>query len=623
MMSKSVLFLVPRDTINEEQRRYYSTIYPEIVFEFSDPYDPVALVRKRVNEGFEIVAGRGNTAATIQKNFPSLHVVHIQVTAYDVIRSLEQINLTGTTVAVITNNVTVSGLSIFKQLYSIDIISYLKIPFNKMESTINDAIQRGAKFVLGGALTCKMVNELRAPVQAIPLALGPESIGYAIHDIQQVQKAIEIENARQGFINCLLDSIDAGVISVDQNDNITLANSNAAKILQMKPYQTIGKSINTLLPTKKPNEPESLFNINGNEVLVVEKPVETSNNDDKITLYTLYKLSQIDSLKMQIRKQSFLSDNTLSYFQFSDIIGQSTAIKDTIKIAKKYAHTDSSVLIIGETGSGKELFAQSIHNESMRKNAPFIAINCAALPETLLESELFGYVEGAFTGANRKGRIGLFEAAHGGTIFLDEISELSYSSQGRLLRVLQEKYITRLGSQKIRQIDVRVIVATNKNLRDLVRKGDFRQDLYYRLNVLNLKIPPLRHRKKDAPILLEFFLNNMNTNVILDQDAYEFINDYEWYGNVREVRNLAERIDAVGSGPVVSKEDIIKLLDLENSSEQKNSYYESSGQPTLLTQQEKIANALKEAEGNRGKAAELLNIDRSTLWRQMKKYNML
>ena len=622
-MSKNILFLIPRDSMDDDQRRYYCAIYPDIAFEYSEAYDPIPLVRQKLSEGFEIIAGRGKTAAAIQEIYPNVHVVQIQVTAYDVIRSLRKISLSGTTVAVITNNVEISGLSVFKELYSINIMSYQMVPFNKLENTINDAIYRGAKFILGGALTCKMVNELRVPVQAIPLTLGPESIIHAIHDIKQVKKAIEVENARQGFLNKLLDSINAGVISVDISGNIISVNSSAAKVLQIKPYQATGKSIIDFLPIKDPQKLEMLLNLNGNEVLVVKKPFTNDEQEYGITLYTLYELSHIETLKAQIRKQAFVTNKNATYFSFNDIVGQSHALHETIRIAKKYSKTDSSILIYGETGSGKELFAQSIHNESNRSTGSFIAINCAALPETLLESELFGYVEGAFTGADRKGRIGLFEAAHGGTIFLDEISELSYSSQGRLLRVLQEKYITRLGSRKIKPVDVRVITATNKNIYNLVQQGKFREDLYYRLNVLNLKIPSLREREKDPLILLKYFLKSMSSNIVITEDAANFILHYQWCGNVREVRNLSERIIATSTTTNIKSEDIIRLLDPQVPVIEQAAPSSENFQTFVNPQWEEISKALQQAGGNKGKAAEILGIDRSTLWRRMKKLEMI
>lgn len=618
-MAKKTLFLIPRNSMDEEQRNYYSRLYPEVMFELSDSYDPIPLVRQKLQEGIEIVAGRGNTAETIRRSFPKIHVVEIQVTGYDVIRSLEKIDLAGATVAIITNNVDISGLSIFEQLYSFRIIGYLKVPFNKMENTIRNAVLQGAQYIIGGALTCRMVNEMGVPARAIPLSIGPECMSNAIHDIRQVQEAIEVEEERQGFLNRLLDSINEGVISVDLTNRITLVNSNAARTLQISPHLAIGKMIDDVFPQCPNDKNDALLTINGNKVLVTRTPVIHAKRQYG-AIYTLHETSRIESLETHIRREAYESKNYLARYHFEDLVGESKALKEAIRIGKSYAQTDSCVLISGETGSGKEMFAQSIHNASSRKNGAFVAVNCAALPETLLESELFGYVEGAFTGANRKGRAGLFEAAHGGTIFLDEISETSYACQGRLLRVLQEKYIVRLGNQKIIPVDVRVIAATNKNLKELVKQGKFREDLYYRLNVLNLHIPPIREREQDALILLKHFLKQANSNFSISNDAAELINRYPWRGNVREISNLAARIIATVTTSTISRKDIEQRLD----------WYEfipeQSAQPPPLVpeenQKEEIRRAIKQANGNMGKAAAILGIDRSTLWRRMKKLGM-
>ena len=216
---------------------------------------------------------------------------------------------------------------------------------------------------------------------------------------------------------------------------------------------------------------------------------------------------------------------------------------DQIKrMAQKFATSNSTVLIYGQTGTGKELFAQSIHNASPRRDFPFIAINCAAIPENLLESELFGYEEGSFTGAKKGGKAGYFELAHGGTLFLDEISEMNINLQNRLLRVLQEKEVIRVGGNAIINVDVRIIAASNKNLKILVNQSQFRQDLYYRLNILSICLPPLENRKEDIPLLIEAMKQEMGGHFTLTEDAMKLIQSTRFEGNVRELRNLVERL---------------------------------------------------------------------------------
>ena len=290
-------------------------------------------------------------------------------------------------------------------------------------------------------------------------------------------------------------------------------------------------------------------------------------------------------------------------------------MKQIIEMAKQFSLTNSNILIIGETGTGKEVFAQSIHNYSNCRQGPFVALNCAALPAQILESELFGYVGGAFTGANPKGRPGLFEVAHNGTIFLDEIAEMDYITQSKLLRVLQEKKVMRLGSDRILPINVRVIAATNKNLKTLVNENQFRADLYYRLNVLQLKIPPLRDRKKDIKLLADSFLKE-NPNIIKNQlnlmpSAIKALTTYSWPGNVRELKNIIERIIAVHNHKNIDASIINLMLEYDEENP-----VTSQVIPNNL---EEIKKALAMANGKYTEASKILGISRSTLWRKLKR----
>jgi len=302
-------------------------------------------------------------------------------------------------------------------------------------------------------------------------------------------------------------------------------------------------------------------------------------------------------------------------------------MRQTIQIAKKYAQTESTIMICGESGCGKELMAQSIHNYSLRSKNPFVALNCAALPESLIESELFGYVEGAFTGAQKSGKAGLFELANSGTLFLDEISEISLSTQAKLLRAIEEKEIIRLGDSRPIPIDVRIISSSNQDLLQMVRDSRFRNDLYYRLNVLQVDIPPLRKRIHDIPLLysnLYSQLNSKNSRTkipSLSPAALEMLQKYPWYGNVRELRNLVERINASCSSDPITANDLIPLLN--------NSFYETDSvpdpvptpkRPHTLKEEEAllILDALKQTGGNKAEAAVLLGMSKTTLWRRLK-----
>jgi len=250
-------------------------------------------------------------------------------------------------------------------------------------------------------------------------------------------------------------------------------------------------------------------------------------------------------------------------YTFESIIGNSSIIDITKNMAMRMAKSDSSILITGESGVGKELFAQAIHNASSRKKYQFVAINCAAIPDTLLESELFGYEEGAFTGAKKGGKMGMFEIAHNGTLFLDEIGEMPPQLQSKLLRVIQEREVMRIGGESIIHVDIRIIAATNKNLKQLSKEGKFRSDLYYRLNVLPLNIPPLRIREHDILVLFEHIKERTGATYELSNSSKEFLLRYNWEGNLRELQNCIEYL-AYLEKDLIELEDLRKLLEDEN-----------------------------------------------------------
>ena len=282
-------------------------------------------------------------------------------------------------------------------------------------------------------------------------------------------------------------------------------------------------------------------------------------------------------------------------------------------------------MILGETGTGKELFAQGIHNASPRRNEPFLAINCAALPEQLLESELFGYVKGAFTGARSNGKTGLFEAANGGTIFLDEISEIPPNMQARLLRVIQERQVVRIGDDKVIPVDIRILAASNRDLRTLVQQGAFRADLYYRLSVLELKVPPLSWRREDIPLLAQSLLQNknkaLNTHVTgFAPEALEVLQSLEWPGNIRQLSNFIERLMILSDPPLVTGENARALAQNEATKELPVS--REGHFPTLEEAESNlIRKALDQTGGSRTAAAQLLGIHPSTLWRKLRDFD--
>ena len=312
-------------------------------------------------------------------------------------------------------------------------------------------------------------------------------------------------------LEAILDSVAEGIIAVTPDERVIRCNRAAAAMLGVDIGVALTKKISDVLPieiAREPGRPKTgLASLNNRSVVVTHSPI-VRGEEPAGAVITLRDITEVKRLEARLQSKH-QEEGHVAKYSLSDIAGCSKAIRQTMELARRIARSDSTVLIHGESGSGKELFAHAIHLLSNRKNGPFVTVNFTALPETLLESELFGYDEGAFTGARKGGKHGLFEEAHGGTIFLDEIGDASLAIQAKILRVLEDKRIRRIGGTKSIAVDVRVIAATNKDLLALISKGSFREDLYYRLSVLRLSIPPLRERKDDVPFLVDHFLSRL------------------------------------------------------------------------------------------------------------------
>jgi arginine utilization regulatory protein len=454
----------------------------------------------------------------------------------------------------------------------------------------------------------------------------------------------------------ILQNIEEGIHIVDENGRTIVYNSAMEEIEGLDAKQVIGNYLLDIFPslTKETStllralttgkmtkeHKQSYLNLKGKKVSSINTTLPIRYNDEIIGAIEIAKnITNVSHLSEQIielqqrlnRKNN--NSNTLStkkHYTFDNIIGQDRELLKAISFARGAANTSSSVLIYGETGTGKELFAQSIHYESPRKNNYFIAQNCAALPETLLEGILFGTSKGGFTGA--VDRPGLFEQANGGTLFLDEINSMSLSLQAKLLRVLQEGYVRRVGGLKDIPIDVRIIAATNENPTELIDKGGLRKDLYYRINVININIPPLRKRKEDIPLLIDHFIryynNILNKDVwMMSKDLQEAFMTYSWPGNVRELQNFIEAsMNMLIDDHVIKKEHLPPYAEdlMINNTSKKNSI--EFGQIGKLNEyldaieKEIIFNCLRKNQDNITKTSRELGISRQNLQYKIKKY---
>ena len=410
-----------------------------------------------------------------------------------------------------------------------------------------------------------------------------------------LSKILEKATQSESQLGILMGILDIAIIGVDKDNFICSCNESAEKILNKKSINLIGNSacdILSCVPFSEVRETgkeirSRLVQVNGEYVNLNITPVIKAENYMG-AFAVLQRFKEEEQKQHELRRQ-LLNKGHKAKYTFDDILGESGAIKRIKEIAKKMAKTNSAVLITGESGTGKELFAHAVHNYSDRKDYPFVAVNCAAIPENLLESELFGYEEGAFTGAKKGGKIGLFEFAHMGTLFLDEIEGMSPALQIKLLRVIQEKEIMKIGGDKVINIDVRIIAATNEELRKLVKENKFRKDLYYRINTLPIMIPPLREREDDVYLLLERFKTEIGADFKFTPKAKEAFKMYNWEGNIRELKNYVEFFNFMG-------EEYINFEDMPLAIKE---YYEENKDKKEISEEEN--NILKETAGHRYK----------------------
>lgn len=458
-----------------------------------------------------------------------------------------------------------------------------------------------------------------------------------ISEIRKMAEELETIKELKGLLDTVIESAYDGIVTIDKAGVINLINPSMLELFKLNRDETLGNNINQILPQLElmkavesgAAEVSDLMEIDGIKYFVHRIPVihegDIIGAIGKIIFRQLHEVralfKQIDIKENRLANLESDSHKAESArFTMEQIITNDAYMEKLKRIAYKAAKGKSTIILRGESGTGKELFAHAIHSISERRNGPFVTVNCAAIPDHLLESEFFGYDEGAFTGAKRKGKQGKLDLASGGTLFLDEIGDMSTHLQAKLLRVLQEKEFYRVGGNERIKVDIRIISATNKSLEEMVKKGTFREDLFYRLNVISIEIPPLRKRKDDILLLSELFIREMNNQIGttitgIEENVKATLLSYNWSGNIRELKNVIEH------AVTFSEFGKLKLADLPE-------YIIENGKSTselvaanLLkkAEQEAIEQALLEANGNKTKAAEILGISRSVLYAKLNK----
>jgi transcriptional regulator with PAS, ATPase and Fis domain len=505
----------------------------------------------------------------------------------------------------------------------------------------------------GGKLICHYVprveaGELKGGVLAVERDLrATDDLSYIeLHDIVRT-------------LGPIMDLAYEGTIIVDEEGYIVLVNQAFAGLLGIRAQDMVGKHILKAYPNSKLSRLPIVMQtgkaevgwphlLNGREVVVCRYPLIRNGRPigalGKVLIQDVQEVVRLAGLSADRARTPSASPQVARVGDFrydiNSIIGHSKVMKALKEMLLRVAERSSNILLVGESGTGKELFAHAIHAASKRRNGPFIKMNCAAIPEHLLESELFGYADGAFTGAKKGGQVGKFELAHNGTIFLDEISDMSLPMQAKLLRILQEKELTPLGSNTAKRVDVRIVAATNVKLEDQVRESKFREDLYYRLNVMALAIPPLRERTEDIYFIVNHFLDNFNAEFGLEVQglepaAWDVVKSYDYPGNIRELRNIIESAFNVVTGPFIKKENlpshIRQLVPAPQPCGSQGGgagFLAEVGRRPLQeimegVERELLGQALQQAQGNKLQAAGLLGISRPGFYKKLQKYGMI
>ena len=564
------------------------------------------------NERVDVFVSAGANARILSQGLKK-PFVEIRVTGFDILLALEKARQFTKKVAIVTYEKKLPFLSEIEPLLSIKIKQITYRHAVQIGKIIDQLLEEDVSAVIGSSLVLEMAG--KRGMRGV-FIYSTDSVTRALETAAQIASINKKEAVKAEELRTILNFAYEGIIATDKDGVITVLNPVAEKITNLPKERALKKTIKTVLPkvnlskimTGQRTELNQVQSIGGKKYFTNIIPIIV-NGMVTGAVVTIKDVASIQEAEEKIRKElykkGFLVDIT-----FDDIITDCDSMRKLKEQAFSYAQTDLTIVILGETGTAKELFAKSIHKSSLRAQKPFVAINCAAFPETLLESELFGYEEGAFTGARKGGKPGVFELASNGTIFLDEIGEIPLRLQTRLLRVLEEHEVMRIGGDRIKHVDVRVIAATNKDLWKMVEEGRFRDDIYYRLNVLELLIPPLRERREDIPVLVKFFLRKSRPELSEDKLAeisrHPILLEYDWPGNVRELKNIVKRFSVLYTSDTGFSSLITSL------------FYRRGEQAAHRGYREEIVRTLREVRGNKSLAARKLGISRTTLWRRLK-----
>jgi propionate catabolism operon transcriptional regulator len=603
----------------------------------------VAQVRARqAAQAVDVVVAAGSNGGYLRQHL-ELPVVLVKVGGFDLLQALARARRVSSHIGLVTWQGAPMDLSALAALSDLTVAERSYATEDEARACVAELRQAGVQAVVGPGLVADLADQMG--LTGIFL-YSTDAVREALHDAVEVARAARIEQAKRERLNTILDQLSDGVIAVDRTERIQTLNPTMAHWLGVRPEAWLGRALTEVCPelslrdTLRLGLPdvERIERVGGKTLIVNRLPIVEQGALTGAVL-TCQDPVSIQRVDRHIRSRS-KSPAAARRQALGQLLGRSPAMELVRRMAASAARSQSTVLLIGESGTGKELIAQGIHAASERSDMPFVAVNCAAVAESLLESELFGYEEGAFTGARRGGKAGLFEAAHNGTLFLDEVGDMPPSLQARLLRVLQEREVLRVGATEPTPVNVRVIAATHRDLQALVAEGRFRLDLFYRLNILRVDVPPLRAREQDVPLLAEALHAHLCRRIGVEpartrpwvHALVAAAEGYAWPGNVRELENLLERVlayadDEPGDAPRVAPlQERLRALAPELFAAREGGALrrpDVTVAPDLHTQQEAaslraIREALAACGGDRQEAARRLGISRTTLWRRLK-----
>ena len=584
--------------------------------------DALAAIRRyQQTRGVDAVVAAGSNGAFLRRHL-SLPVILVTLTGFDVLSALATARRSSRRIALITHGTTYPELIEFNQHFGLELTHYAYETAADAQRRVSELASRGVGAIIGPGLVTDLAEQ--AGLAGV-FVYSRGSVEQALDSAIEISRIGRIEAARRERLDTILQQLEEGVAAVDMDERVQSFNPAMARLLGVDAGDVEGRRLSqvasqlALHDTLSHGVPElgGVQRIGNRTVVTNRIPIREQGvqTGAVVTVQDSATIQRVDrSLRSTNKPRQFAAR-----YELEGMIGESRPLREARTLAEQYAGTDTTVLILGESGTGKELLAQGIHNASARRGHAFVALNCGAFPETLLESELFGFEEGAFTGSRRGGKPGLFESAHTGTIFLDEIGEMPLTLQTRLLRVLQEHEVIRLGATQPTPVDVRVIAATHRDLAAAVAEGAFRQDLYYRINILRLDVPPLRDRLDDLPALAGSIAaralerqGRAGAMPALLEQVMPACRRYHWPGNIRELENLIERLAIFAPAFESGSMDQARLEGLVPEL-----FSDSAPPGAAVEDMASIHRVLEQCGGNRTAACRQLGISRSTLWRRL------